>query len=42
MRRVIKAVIDGNPVGDITTLEDEAAVKEVLEAVESFRKALEK
>lgn len=36
MRRLIKAVATGAPLGDITTLEDEAAVEEVKEAYEEF------
>lgn len=36
MRRVIKAIVDGEAMGDITTLEDGAAVEEVLKAVLDF------
>jgi acetyl-CoA synthetase len=36
MRRVIRAVALGQEVGDLTTLEDEAAVDEVREAYEAF------
>ncbi|QKQ99091.1 acetate--CoA ligase [Metallosphaera tengchongensis] len=32
MRRVVKAVATGSPIGDVTTLEDEAAVEEVKKA----------
>ena len=39
MRRLIKAVADGKPLGDIATLEDEASVDEVREAYESLRVA---
>ncbi len=42
MRRLIKAVATKASLGDITTLEDEAAVEEVKEAYEEFIKALEK
>jgi len=40
MRRVIRAVATDAPIGDVTTLEDEAAVEEVTKAVEEFRRAL--
>ena len=40
MRRVIKAVVTGGAIGDVTTLEDEAAVDEVERAIEEFRKAV--
>jgi acetyl-CoA synthetase len=36
MRRVIKAVASGTPLGDVTTLEDEAAVDEVRAAYHEF------
>ncbi len=36
MRRVVKAVADGRPLGDIATLEDEASVEEVKQAYESL------
>lgn len=34
MRRIIKAVVEGTPIGDLSTLEDESAVEEV---IKSFR-----
>ncbi|BAB65737.1 acetate--CoA ligase [Sulfurisphaera tokodaii] len=37
MRRVVKAVITNQPVGDITTLENEASVEEVKKAYEEFK-----
>ena len=37
MRRVLKAVASGYDVGDLTTLEDEASVEEVRNALESLR-----
>lgn len=40
MRRVIKAIVTGMPIGDITTLEDETAVEEVKRAIEEFRRSL--
>ena len=40
MRRLIKAVATNTPLGDITTLEDEAAVEEVRKAYEEFEKEL--
>ena len=38
MRRVIQAVIVGKPVGDVSTLEEEASVEEVKQAYAEFRK----
>jgi len=32
MRRVVHAVVVGKPIGDVTTLEDEASVEEVKKA----------
>jgi acetyl-CoA synthetase len=37
MRRVLKAVASGNDVGDLTTLENEASVEEIRNALESLR-----
>ncbi len=37
MRRLVKAVAEGKPLGDIATLEDEASVTEVREAYENLR-----
>ncbi len=41
MRRVIKAVALNTPLGDLSTLEDEASVDEVKRAYEEFKKAME-
>ncbi len=41
MRRLIKAVLLAQPLGDVSTLEDEASVEEVKRAYEEFRKLLE-
>jgi len=41
MRRVLKAVSMGLPIGDISTLEDEASVDEVKRAYEELKKLLE-
>ena len=38
MRRVLKALASGLPVGDVTTLEDEASVEEAKQAYEEFKK----
>jgi len=38
MRRVLKAVLMEMPIGDISTLEDEASVDEVKKAYEEFKK----
>lgn len=40
MRRLIKAVLTGRPLGDTTTLEDEASVEELKRAYEEFRREL--
>jgi len=37
MRRVIKAIVEGEALGDITTLEDPAAVEEVMRAVKASK-----
>jgi acetyl-CoA synthetase len=37
MRRVLKAVASGHDVGDLTTLENEASVEEIRNALESLR-----
>lgn len=42
MRRLLKAVASNRPLGDVTTLEDEAAVKEVTEAYQRIREVLER
>ena len=42
MRRLLKAVVSGAPLGDTTTLEDEAAVEEAEKAYEYLKKAMEK
>jgi len=38
MRRVLKSVLMDTPIGDLSTLEDEASVKEVKEAYEELKK----
>jgi acetyl-CoA synthetase len=40
MRRIIGAVVQGKPVGDVTTLEDETSVEEAKRAYEEFRAQL--
>ncbi len=40
MRRLIKAVLLGQPLGDVSTLEDEASVEEVKRAYEEFSRLL--
>jgi acetyl-CoA synthetase len=40
MRRVVRAVVQGTPVGDVTTLEDEASVEEVRRAYEDLRREI--
>jgi propionate--CoA ligase len=40
MRRVIKAVIEGENIGDVSTLEDEASIEEIHRAVDSMKAEL--
>ncbi|MBS7634950.1 acetate--CoA ligase [Candidatus Bathyarchaeota archaeon] len=40
MRRVLKAVVSDAPIGDVTTLEDEASVEEVKQVYEEFKKII--
>ena len=42
MRRVVRAVVQGTPVGDVTTLEDEASVDEVRKAYEDLKEEITK
>ena len=39
MRRVLKAVANNASIGDLTTLEDEASVEEVIKSYEELKKA---
>jgi len=41
MRRVLKAVANDATIGDLTTLEDEAAVKEIVSAYQELKEAEE-
>ena len=41
MRRVLKAVLTGGAIGDLTTLEDEASVEEVKKAIEKLKEQLD-
>jgi len=41
MRRVLKAIASNSPIGDITTLEDEASVEEVIKSYQELNKAKE-
>ena len=38
MRRLIKAIIRGEELGDCLTIEDEVAIEEIKKAVESLKK----
>lgn len=40
MRRVLKALVSDRPIGDVTTLEDEASVEEAKQAFEEFKKMM--
>jgi acetyl-CoA synthetase len=40
MRRILRAIIQDRPIGDVTTLEDEASVEEVKVAYEEFKRML--
>ena len=41
MRRVLKAVANDATIGDLTTLEDEASVEEIVRAYQELKKAEE-
>jgi len=38
MRRIVKAIASGKTVGDITTIEEEASVDEIRDALDSLKK----
>ncbi len=40
MRRILKAIVHDKPVGDVTTLEDEASVEEIKSAYEEFKRMI--
>jgi acetyl-CoA synthetase len=40
MRRILKAVVSGKPIGDATTLEDETSVEEAKRIYEEFKKII--
>ena len=40
MRRVIKAVAEGEQLGDVSTIEDGASIEEVIKAMEGLREEL--
>jgi acetyl-CoA synthetase len=42
MRRILKAIIEDKPIGDISTLEDETSVEEAKAAYEEFKQLLKK
>jgi len=42
MRRILKAIVQDKPIGDVTTLEDEASVEEIKTAYEEFKKVIRK
>jgi acetyl-CoA synthetase len=42
MRRVLKALVSDTPIGDVTTLEDEASIEEAKRAYEEFKKTMKK
>jgi acetyl-CoA synthetase len=42
MRRLLKAVLIGTALGDVSTLEDEASVEDIKTTYEELRKQLEK
>jgi len=42
MRRILKAIVQNKPIGDITTLEDEASVSEIKTAYEEFKEIMKK
>jgi acetyl-CoA synthetase len=42
MRRVLKALVSDMPIGDVTTIEDEASIEEAKQAYEEFKKMAKK
>ncbi|MCX8176543.1 MAG: acetyl-coenzyme A synthetase, partial [Candidatus Bathyarchaeota archaeon] len=42
MRRLLKAVAEGKPLGDVTTLESDVAVEEAKKAYEAVKAAMER
>jgi acetyl-CoA synthetase len=40
MRRILRAIVQDKPIGDVTTLEDEASVEEIKAAYEEFKKMI--
>jgi acetyl-CoA synthetase len=42
MRRVVRAVVQGTPVGDVSTLEDEASVDEIKRAYDELKEEISK
>jgi hypothetical protein len=42
MRRLLKAVLSGVALGDVSTLEDEASVDDIKASYEEMRRQLEK
>lgn len=42
MRRLIKAVISGQPLGDYSTIEDEGSIEEIKKAAEALIAGLKK
>ena len=40
MRRILRAIVQDKPIGDVTTLEDEASVEEIKAAYEEFKKII--
>jgi len=41
MRRLLKSIASGGQIGDVTTLEDGAAIDEVKQAYEDLKKAVQ-
>ena len=42
MRRILKAIILDKPIGDVTTLEDEASVEEIKVSYEELKRMLKR
>jgi acetyl-CoA synthetase len=40
MRRILRAIVEDKPIGDVTTLEDEASVTEIKTTYEEFKKMI--
>ena len=40
MRRLLKSIASGEPIGDVTTIEDEASIEEIRQAYNNLHKVV--